>query len=284
MTVPDFETRLAQALEVAGFTNDPSGIAVLGASEATPAGNDRIHRQTNDLILDLLQRDALGRCIHITGDARALVDPFHRDLCTLMQRKREQPFDVLYRLPSDRLDDPIGTVEWNLERWSSKGPLSWREKFLSVNAIGNRMVDMMASKYTDELQFSVFGNRYIQLQGRHTTEAKSKMIWLLDAPRLNEHLVERAEGLLRQAADVKESWFSAFTLKLNGVLSTYILRLVCGSDGIDRDGLLGDRNLDLMPDKPSDVLRVLKAMSLLTEDTGGRLAVTDAGRDFMTAV
>lgn len=277
------EAALAKTLDLADFSAGAHKIDVLGASEANRAGNERVHRMTNDLILDLIDRNSLGRCIHITGDARALTDPFHRDLCTLMQRRKDKSFEVLYQLPPERLEDPIGTVEWNLERWTSKASLSWRDKFLSINAIGNGAVDMMASRHTDKLQFSVFGDRYVQLQGRHHTDAKTKMVWLLDAPRLNEHLVERAENILSRAADVRESWFSSFALKLNGILSTYILRLAASTPGIDREGLLGDPNLDIMPDDPGEVLRVLRAMSLLTEAPDGRLAVTDAGRDFMMA-
>lgn len=275
------ELRLSQTLEDAGFPSSAEDVRILGSSEANPADNSRIHRQTNDLILDLLQEDRLGRCIHITGDARALVDPFHRELCKLIKLRGDDPFHVLYRLPEEKRSDPIAAVEWNLQRWSSKAQMSWREKFLSIDTISSRAVDLVASAHTGEIQFSVFGNRYVQLQAKHKVDAISKPVWLLDSVRLNEHLTERAELMLESAVDVDESWFTRFALKLNGVLATYIMKLVARSPGIDRDGILGNPNVDLTPDDPADVLRVLKAMGLISEGPTGVLETTPSGQDFI---
>ncbi len=277
------DIQLAQTLEHVGLTPDQAKVTVLGSSAAAPKENSRIHRQTNDLILELLQRGTIGRCIHVTGDASALADPFHRELCSLMRRRGDDLFDVIYRLPPDRDVDPIAAVEWNLERWSAKGQNTWREKFLSLNTISSRAVDLMALDHNDEIQFSVFGGKYVQLQAKHKAEAKSKPVWLLESSRLNERLTERAETLVGKARNVDESWFTSFVLHLNCVLASYILKRVLRQAGIDRNGLLGDPNLDVAPESPTEVMRVLKAMGLMTERPDGVLDVTSPGRDFLAA-
>lgn len=275
--------RLDETLAGAKLAIRSEQIEVIAASDSNAPGNQRVHERTNERILHLLREKRLGRCIHVTGNARALVDPVHREVIDIMRRENHDSFSVLYRLPDDRRGDPVSAVAYNLERWTVNGEIAWQDKYLALGSIGKRSVDLLAYRHYDDLQFSVFGSEYVQLQAPHDDNADTKPVWLLRSARLNEALVERAEDLLRTADDIEEGWFADFRMLLNGVMASYMLRSVRTRTGTDRDGLLGDPRLAILPDDPDEVLRALEAMALLREDDG-TLAITRAGIDFLEAV
>jgi hypothetical protein len=66
----------------------------LAFADADVEQNEKVHRATNDLLLTLVVDGNPGRCIHVTGEMRALLDPFHREICAKkdVQARRQHLF------------------------------------------------------------------------------------------------------------------------------------------------------------------------------------------------
>ena len=260
------------------------GVKILSSSGADKAGNKTVHLATNDRIEKALADGSLGICIHVTGGARALTDPIHRSVCTAIVGRGNDPFTVLYNVPAESRSNRNRIVEWNLQQWAQKGFENWRERFQAIDLVGHRSVDLKAYDASHEIQFSVFGNRFIQIQGEHSEGAKSKPVWLIQSERINEALTEQALKASSESADIDESLFREFSLDLHSLLSRYLLRKVASKPGIDRDGLLGDPNLTNPIGDPPEVLDGLHVMDFIVQDEAFALKVTDQGREFLSSL
>jgi hypothetical protein len=112
---------LSKTLEQAQMHHiDVDKVKWLGFGEADPEQNRKVHRQTNDLLLQLLLEGDMGRCIHITGEMRPLLDPFHRTVCSEMQKRTGGGFSVLYDVPEERRGDRNTIIGHSLSKWSEK--------------------------------------------------------------------------------------------------------------------------------------------------------------------
>lgn len=259
------------------------GLEILSSSGADTAGNETVHLATNDKIEQALADDSLGVCIHVTGGARALTDPIHRSVCTAIVGRGNDPFTVLYKVPVEKRSSRNRIVEWNLRQWGQKGFKNWRERFQAIDLVGHRSVDLKAYDAIHEIQFSVFGNQFIQIQGEHSEAAKSKPVWLIRSAKINQALTEQALKASSKSADIDESLFREFSLDLHSLLSRYLLRKVTSTPGIDRDGLLGDPNLMDAIGDPSEMLDSLCVMDFIVQDQTSTLKVTEQGREFLSS-
>lgn len=260
-----------------------ANLRVLDCSTPSRVQNKRVHDATNRLIVLLLKERKLGQCIHITGDARAITDPFHRRICEEMTSIGEKPFRLLYHVPREHLSDSLDLVRWNLQRWSSRNARRWDEELRTISAIARRSVDLCASEHDDhEVQFSVFGHRYILLQEKHAPSAGSKRVWLLESESLNEHLTVRAEDRLERATDLKESWYRDFERRVTGLSARRLLNSVRQKTRI-RDELLDDSFVKKFDANPNSTIEALEIMGFM-ECQGRQVRITDTGREFLQAV
>src|SRR5947208_16318668 len=111
---------LSKTLERAGLEHIKAEIKWLAFAEADVEQNEKVHRTTNDLLFKLLVDGDMGRCIHVTGEMRALLDPFHRELCAQMHRQSGKVFSVLYNIPKDKRGHRNSVIAWSLKKWSEK--------------------------------------------------------------------------------------------------------------------------------------------------------------------
>lgn len=260
------------------------GLEILSSSGADKAGNEIVHLATNDRIERSLAAGSLGVCIHVTGGARALTDPVHRSVCTAIVGRGNDPFTVLYKVPAEERSNRNRIVEWNLRQWGQKGFKDWRERFQAIDLVGHRSVDLKAYDASHEIQFSVFGNQFVQIQGEHSEEANSKPVWLLRSERVNQALTEQALKASSESADIDETLFREFSLDLHSLLARYLLRKVAATPGIDRDGVLADTNLIDAIGDPRETLESLQVMDFIAATPGAALAVTEQGREFLATL
>jgi hypothetical protein len=280
MSTKQHNMALAATLELAGLGNiriEPAGW--LAFADPDVAQNERVHRATNDLLFSLLGQGDTGRCIHVTGEMRALLDPFHRELCSQMHRQCGRVFSVLYNLPEDRRLDRNLVIAWSLERWAKKGRRSWQDYLRTFDVIGERAVDVRAGMTENLIQYSVFGSRYVQLQEKHQDAQPAKRVWLLESPELNEALTECGEQLLREAVDIDERWYRAFVSSLNNLgARSILLRLADGKtlakEELD-DGKLRDFDASATP----DAANALRTMGFVTEHQNG-LKISPHGKEY----
>jgi hypothetical protein len=283
MTTRQQHRALARTLEqanVRGIRADQ--VTCLAYADAVAAQNRKVHHRTNEILLDLLLSGEFGTCIHVTGEMRALLDPFHRQVCSEMYRKKGAYFFVLYDLPEAHRKDRDSVIKWNLSRWSAKGTHKWDEQLRTLDIIGDRTVDIRAHNTLNEIQYSVFGNKYILLQEKHPDTARAKRLWLLESEALNQVLTEHAQELLQGASDIDESWYRSFLISLSGVTSRVVLKELAEGKNIGSEELF-DKKLPLQLDEePLSSVSALKTAGFLKDQDHGTLAITARGREYLT--
>jgi hypothetical protein len=73
-------------------------------------------------------------------------------------------------------------LKWNLKKWTSKNKKRiWQEELKTIYSIANRSVSLYALDTSNEIQYSVFGYKYILLQEKHDDLATQKHTWLLES-------------------------------------------------------------------------------------------------------
>lgn len=213
---------------------------------------------------------------------RALTDPLHRRICEEMKRRNKGSFNILFHIPYERIQDPALLVEWNLSKWAKLRSRHWQDELRTIDIIANRSVDLHAYNAFSNIQYSVFGHKYILLQEKHNKEAMNKRIWLLESEVINGVLVERGKQLLSNARDVDEGLFRQFTLNLSGVAARWSLSQLA-KKSIGKDELLSAPLFHDFAKNPQDSIDALKIMTFIVERADGLLSITPAGRDFFNS-
>lgn len=273
---------LSETLEHAGVSRSSlANLHVLDFSDRNKKRNRLVHESTNRLLLDLVNSNDVGTCIHVTGEMRAITDPLHRQICETISLRRGEGFDILYNLPPDLAAHVFATVGWNLDNWNKKSPGGWEERLSAIDLVANGGVDLFAYDTSDLIQYSVFGHRYILLQEKHSAAASSKRVWLLDSPKIHDVLAGKAEQILDLAIDVDETHFKTFTLNLSGVAARRYLKRLQHAGALSRDVLLDDR---LVQEFAPDPVAPLDALSMMefVQAAGDRLyRITPSGEEFL---
>jgi hypothetical protein len=281
----DDAAAMAATIEATGFKNSLEDIKCLAFSPASSEANKAIHAQTNERLLAVLLSNSAGQCIHITGEMRALADPFHRRLCAEIAKRSKTRFTILYDIPDEYSGSPEGVGKWNAQRWGSK---NWSEKLSAMNLIGEAFVDVRAFNTLHEIQYSVFGNRFIQLQEKHSDEGSSikssaKRVWLLDSEKLNGFLTTRALDMVGKSKDVPEALFKRFFAKVSGVTAQTILAKLIKIGPSHIDAIL-DKDFLTFDPNAADTLDIFSSLDFVQTNAESRKSITLSGRQFVEAL
>jgi len=277
----DADSKLANTLHLARANIELANDKIL-AHGYTGEERKLVHRETNERIRQSLITNSLGECIHITGEMRALTDPFHRFVCEEISQKEKDVFRVVYSLPQRFLGNATKILEWNLTNWSANSQgRTWYENLRTIYAIANKAVNLFALDLMEEVQYSVFGHKYVLLQEKHADKATSKHTWLLESEALNSLLCVQADELIRRAASVDEGIYRRFTQSLTGTAAKRILSLLkSGGNNASRSALCADELVKDFSDSPEEVVEALKVMGFVAEDSMDSLRITSAGKEF----
>jgi hypothetical protein len=271
---------LARTLDLAGLGSIKADkINCLALADPKIEQNERVHRATNNLIMDLMREGNVGRCIHVTGEMRALLDPFHRDLCAQMHRLDGRQFSILYNLPPDRRNDRYSAIGWSLNKWSEKGQRTWQEYLRTFDVIAERVVDIRASKTESPVQYSVFGSKFVQLQEKHRDAQQAKRVWLLESSELNEALTDHGERMLAEAQEVDERWYGGFVTSLGDLGARSVLRKLSAGHSFSTEEL-DDETLRSFNTSPLDSAKALKTMGFAVADEKDRWTISKPGREY----
>lgn len=277
------EINLFKTLEHAGITDSQSyKLSVLKEGKTRDAIKS-VHKETNSLIQDRLSNKSLGECIHITGEMRALTDPFHRYMCEQISNKSEEDiFKIVYNLPEEKINSVTEIVEWNLDNWSSKMKnRKWVEELRTIHSIANRSVNLYTLDTSNKIQYSVFGNKYILLQEDHKDKADTKHTWLLESEALNAELTIKASELIKISENVDEGYYGKFTQNIGGISSKRLLNMLTEKNKLSRDILLNDIIAKDFTDDVDEILKSLKIMNFIAEDNFSDISITTNGREFL---
>lgn len=260
---------------------DANHAEIISSASDDPVENSRVHAKTNATIFELLQKDELGKCVHVTGGARALTDPYHRQMCEAIRSENKEPFQVLYYVPDELDTDSWGLVRWNLTNWGKKGFSDWRQKLLTLNMIGTKGVDLKAYDERSQLQYSVFGNHFIQVQAKHQDTALAKHVWLIKSENVNGFLTELAKADLQRANDIDESGFMDFVSALFSNSARFMMYKIQDKIYSNREQLLEDKLMSFMDPDANEKLNALQVMGFVNEDARGNLTITPDGSSFL---
>ena len=241
----------------------------------------KVHSETNNLIQNSLNTDSLGKCIHVTGEMRALTDPFHRYLCEQINQKDEEVFKVIYNLPEEYRKETTKILEWNLNNWTTtKSNREWHDELRTIYSVANRSVNLYAMDTIDEVQYSVFGNKYVLLQEKHPDKATVKHTWLLESEELNHQLEKRAEKLISKSKDVDEGNYRRFTQNLNSIVARRYL-IMLQKDSYTYEELFKDEMANDFTESPKEIIDSLKIMNFIHLIKNQKVQITKDGREFI---
>ena len=276
------EVALTNTILATGHVEPLPEYKCLAFSGPDAAGNKAVHAQANEQLLNVLLRNQPGSCIHITGEMRALADPFHRRLCAELVKRSKARFMVVYNI-QDGYRDLDGVGKW-AQTWKSK---SWADRLSAINFIGDAFVDVRGYNTLSEIQYSVFGNRYVLLQEKHADEGRSptpllKRVWLLESEKLNEFLTDKARAIAESSKDIPESLFRRFSAKVNGVTAQTILRKLAATNSLPADQVIDDAMRAFDTDAASD-LQALKAIGFIQSEAD-TLRISQEGAQYLKAL
>lgn len=279
----DDQLALKNTIATAGFVDPLPDLKCLAFSKPDAAGNKEVHAKANEQLLGALLQNQPGQCIHITGEMRALADPFHRRLCAELVKRSKARFTVIYNIQDD-YQHLEGVGKW-AQTWKSK---SWSDRLSAINLIGDAFVDVRGYNTLSEIQYSVFGNKYILLQEKHADEGGSsvplqKRVWLLQSEKLNEFLTDRAVTIADNSKDIPEALFRRFSAKVNGVTSQTILRKLAAHSPMPAEQVIDDAMRTFDTDATSD-LKALKSIGFVKQDEAGAFCISPEGTQYLKAV
>jgi hypothetical protein len=159
--------------------------------------------------------------------------------------------------------------------------MSWEEYPRTLDLIGERAVNIHASNTNNEIQYSVFGHKYILLQGKHRDTAKAKLVWLLESEALNTALAERGQCLIEKATDIDERWYRNFLLSLGGLGARSILMKLANGSAIDPANLLEDKMLQDYDASPGDSAAALETIGFVETSKNGAWTISSRGREYL---
>ncbi len=276
--------KLIKTLALAGISDSKGFKPKIVIEGNTKEKIKEVHNRTNFMIKESLEKHSLGECIHITGEMRALTDPFHRFMCEQISKKSERDiFKVVYNLPEEKNNDIIKIVEWNLESWTSKiKRRNWIEELRTIYAIANRTVNLYTLDTSNKIQYSVFGNKYILLQEKHEDRAETKYTWLLESEALNAELAIKANEIINDAKDIDEGLYGKFTQHIGGVSAKRILTLLNKDNKLCMDQLYRDSIVKDFTDNVEKIIDSLKIMKFIDEVNSEYVKITKSGREFLS--
>ncbi|MCA1363688.1 hypothetical protein I6F14_25315 [Bradyrhizobium sp. IC3069] len=279
----DDELALRNTLTAAGFSGQLPEFSCLAFSKPDAAGNKAVHAKANEQLLAALLENQPGQCIHITGEMRALADPFHRRLCAELAKRSKTRFIVVYNIQDD-YPQLTGINKW-AQTWKSK---NWTDRLSAINLIGDSIVDVRGNKTLSDIQYSVFGNKYVLLQEKHVDEGGSstplvKRVWLLESEGLNEFFSDRATKIAEESKDVPEALFKRFSAKIHGVVAQTILRKLATGDTMSAEQVVDDAMRLFDPEAKTD-LDALKAIGFIKDAGDGTLSISAEGDQYLKAI
>jgi hypothetical protein len=254
-------------------------------AHADPGKKDeatKVHLATNLKIRDCLERSSLGSCVHITGRMHAITDPFHSDLCTNIFRKTENPFKFSYFDQEDPDKGPIDIVKQKKIMWSD---IDWRTSLGALRKEAQSQIEAYSVAQKNQVQFTVFGEKFVQLQSRHDDEGSTpvtKHVWLIESQVMHDALLEHAEAVFSDARLVSANLFREAYDLVSGMAA----KLVLGS--LSKEGV-SDFDLALslaadFHDDPTQVLQALTEFNFLETPRTERVAISPAGRELLGAL
>jgi hypothetical protein len=228
------------------------------------------YQAVNDHLDSLLRRGPLS-IAHITGEARAIVDPAHRRVVRRVAEYGQQvSVACTFDTQGDDRPDAWRFVARQHQHW---GRMRWFDLIDVLELAASRLIRICWLAHAEDVHFSIFGHDLVLLQERHHHPTAEKWVWYVQSAALAEALRPHLDRLLDGAVTIDPTSFDEILDWLNQYETFIALRTLASGQRADTD--LGDRAVS---DRPDTRLLALG----LTEQDGGSL--TSLGREWLERI
>lgn len=193
----DSERALARTLERLGIS-DALDSEVLACSPPDLKGNGETYKVVNDDLEDLVSAGPVD-VTHITGEARALVDPAHR---RVLRRVHEQGASAVLGCHF-QTDDRVSARSFLAKQRHHWDRAEWYDLVDLLALAGDGIVQIRVMDTLAPVHFSVFSSDRVLMQDEHHHPTKEKWVWYLRSRGLAERLRPIAERALEDSVALR---------------------------------------------------------------------------------
>ena len=235
-----------------------------------------VYKRCNEVLLAELQKQSLGQIRHVTGEMRAISDPFHRYVCSLSYRRYGVPGEICAWLPPEHRISGRAVWEWNRRNWPAR--TRWQDHLDVFHRIAAGETVLYGLSKLEEMHFSLFGRDLVQLQERHDHAKHTKRVWLLKSRRLWDALLPTVERCFGDALEIPSRMFANFAALLSDPLHLDVLvrltdeKTICEGEIGTLCGSFGTSFGEVMAD--------LQVAGFINREEN-RYAITTGGMEFL---
>lgn len=235
------------------------------------------YQAVNDHLAGLLSNGPLS-IAHITGEARAIVDPAHRRvLRQAADYGQETAVACIFKTDGAR-PDAWCFVARQRQHW---GPMRWFDLIDVMELAARRLIRICRLARAEDVHFSLFGEDLLLLQERHHHPTAEKWVWFVRSAPLVAALRPRLVRLLAEAVTIDPLSFDQILDCLNDyetLMALSSLAAVGGTGPQSADGLPESVGSSLSADAGDSRLEEL---GLIAPDGAG---LTSLGREWLERI
>lgn len=194
----DSEEALSRTLRTLGI-DETLDREVLAFSPPDLAVNGNTYAAVND---DLGRLVAGGpvEVTHVTGEARALVDPAHRRVLRRVRERGDRATLGCHFMPDHGKVDAWGFLAKQRHHWERA---QWYDIVDVLSLIAEGAVDVRVMRAPAPVHFSLFADDRVLMQDEHHHPTKKKWVWYLSSLELAERLRPVAARAFEEAKPLR---------------------------------------------------------------------------------
>lgn len=267
--VTESERTLGRTLRSLGIDETAVRWHVIASSPPDLAGNGETYRIVND-DLESLVLDQSVDVTHVTGEARALIDPAHRRVLRAVHDRGYRSVLGCHFKPERRVDarELIAKQRRHWER------AEWYDVVDVLTLIADGVIEVRVMPEPTPVHFSVFGSDRVLMQSEHHHPTHKKWVWYLRAPDLADRLRPIAEVVLKKSDLLRPDGCAAL---LHWLYSYDVYAVLLSMTGDDRRDDVQDP--DVVAAELEDLGFLVRTESTLTLSRLGRQWVDEYQSD-----
>ncbi len=277
---------LFKTLASLGITRiDSNQFKILDESGSEVEGNKRVYSTVNECLHRLIKEGNPGRFIHITGEMRALADKKHRYVCW---EKAASGSEIVNMISSIQNWYPSGETRtptyWKQlgrrilsQMWDCWGNASWQNHMDALDLLADAEVNLFAIPNEEKIHYSIFENKFILLQAKHSHTQPSKPVWFIESKYLFEQIAPRTYQTLENSFQVPVTVFSELAMSLNSTTALHLLLILADKQIVERKQLYYELKES---NKFSDTLFDLEAAHFVNCNQS-YVQMTDSGKEYL---
>jgi hypothetical protein len=237
------------------------------------------YERVNDHLDSALKRRPLS-IRHVTGEARALVDPAHRRILRKVHERGEQAAIASF-FETEEAPTARDFVEQQHRHW---GRLKWLDLIDVLELSANRTISISRLPASEDVHFSVFGDALVLLQQPHHHPTHKKWVWYVESRELADRLRGRLDQLFASSVPVDPESFDRLLNWLHEYETFEVLTEIAGTEDLgdeeDDGDTPGEDVLGTGP-QPDSIHAGLVALGLAEPE---RIGLTQLGREWFDQV